>query len=132
VQRGHRLFAATVLHPAAELYAIVRALVGVSVDVAGEGGDEPAGLDSKITGDERDIQEAKGLLTRLCCDIFCVRGALSMSADNSVRPIKSKSPARGLGLSLKSKPIRRLGPVQTTVICSLEGVLRRYRGSLVQ
>jgi hypothetical protein len=82
VQRVHRLFAAAVLHPAAELYAIVRALVGVAVDVAGEGGDKPAGLDSKIVGDERDIQEAKGFFTRFFCDIFFVRGALPMSADD--------------------------------------------------
>jgi hypothetical protein len=92
--------------PQQRMYAIVRALGGVVVDVAAEGGDEPAGLDWKLAGDKRDedIPEAERLFTRLCGDLFFVRGASPLSADDDALRMKSKSAARSLGLSPKSNP----------------------------
>jgi hypothetical protein len=41
--------------------------------------------------------------------------------------MKSKSASRGLGLSLKSKPKKGVGPVQTTVHDSLTGIVLSSR-----
>jgi hypothetical protein len=115
--------------PKQRIYAIVRALGGVVVDVAAEEGDEPAGLDWKLAGDERDedILEAERLFTRLCGDLFFVRGASPLSADDDALRVKSKSAARSLGMSLKRNPKRGVGPVQTTVHDSLTGIVLSSR-----
>jgi hypothetical protein len=111
--------------PQQGMYAIVRALGGVVVDVAAEGGDDPAGLDWKLAGDERDedIPEAERLFTILCGDLFFVRGASPLSADDDALRMKSKSAACSLGFPLKRNPKKGVGPVQTIVHDSLTGIV---------
>jgi hypothetical protein len=115
--------------PQQRMYAIVRALGGLVVDVAAEGGDEPAGLEWKLAGDERseNVPEVECLFTRLCGDIFFVRGASPLSADDDALRMKSKSAARSLGLSLESNPKKGVGPVRTTVHDSLTGIVLSSR-----
>jgi hypothetical protein len=118
--------------PQQRMYAIMRALCGVVVDVAGKGGDETAGLDWKLAGDERDedILEVERLFMRLCGDLFLVRGASPLSADDDALRMNSKSASRDLGLSLTSDPKKGVGPVQTTVHDSLTCIVLSSRCAL--
>jgi hypothetical protein len=118
--------------PQQRIYAIVRALGGVVVDVAAKGCDETAGMDWNLAGDERDedILEAERLFMRLCGDLFLMRGASPLSADDDALRMNSKSASRDLGLSLTSDPKKGVGPVQTTVHDSLTCIVLSSRCAL--
>jgi hypothetical protein len=63
----------------------------------------------------------------LCGAIFVLCDTSPLSADDDALRIKSKSPARGLGLSLESLPNKQVSPVQTSVDDSLTGIALSWR-----
>jgi hypothetical protein len=63
----------------------------------------------------------------LCGAIFFLCDTSPLSADDDALRIKSKCPARGLGLSLESLPNKQVSPVQISVDDSATGIALSWR-----